>query len=110
MVRQHYVRLFLSSKFPYCNFSLTICRTIAYIPPLAWYKLETMTVKRTKFSSLLIGPVLLATSLAAAPVAWSTETAPGERNAALNALHSLSDRASDLAIRAMAMVGIRYQY
>jgi cell wall-associated NlpC family hydrolase len=69
-----------------------------------------MTVKRTKFSSLLIGPVLLATSLAAAPVAWSTETAPGERNAALNALHSLSDRASDLAVRAMAMVGIRYQY
>jgi cell wall-associated NlpC family hydrolase len=69
-----------------------------------------MTVKRTKFSSLLIGPVLLAASLAAAPVAWGTEAAPGEGNAALNALHSLGDRASDLAVRAMAMVGIRYQY
>ena len=69
-----------------------------------------MIVKRTKLSSLLIGPALLAASLAAAPVAWGTETAPGEGNAALNALHSLGDRASDLAIRAMAMVGIRYKY
>jgi cell wall-associated NlpC family hydrolase len=68
-----------------------------------------MTVKRTKFSSLLIGPMLLAASLASAPAAWGTETA-GEGNAALNALHSLGDRASDLAIRAMAMVGIRYKY
>lgn len=87
-----------------------MCRTIAYIPRLAWYKLEIMTVKRSTFSSLLIAPALLAASLAAMPVAWGTEAAHTERNAALNALHSLSDRASDLAIRAMAMVGIRYKY
>jgi len=69
-----------------------------------------MTVKRSKFSSLLIAPVLMAASLAIAPAAWSTEAAPGERNAAINALHNFTDRASELAIRAMAMVGIRYKY
>ena len=69
-----------------------------------------MTVKRSKFSSLLIAPALLAASLASMPVAWGTETAQAERNVAMNALHSFTDRASDLAIRAMAMVGIRYRY
>ena len=84
--------------------------TIAYIPPLAWYKPEIMTVKRSTFSSLVIAPVLLAASLTAMPVAWGTEAAHQERNVAMNALHNLTDRASDLAIRAMAMVGIRYKY
>lgn len=87
-----------------------MCRTIAYIRPLAWYKLEIMTVKRSRFSSLLIAPVLLAASLSVTPVAWGTEPAHPERNAALNALHNFTDRASDLAIRAMGMVGIRYKY
>jgi cell wall-associated NlpC family hydrolase len=87
-----------------------MCRTFAYIRPLAWYKLEIMTVKRSTFSSLLVAPVLLAASLAAMPAAWGTEPVHTDRNPALNVLHSLTDRASDLAIRAMAMVGIRYQY
>lgn len=84
--------------------------TIAYIPPLAWYKPEIMTVKRSTFSSLVIAPVLLAASLAAMPVAWGTEATHAERNPAMHALHNFTDRASDLAIRAMAMVGIRYKY
>jgi cell wall-associated NlpC family hydrolase len=69
-----------------------------------------MTVKRSRISSLLIAPVLLAASLATAPMAWGTEAAHGERNAAIDALHSFTDRASDLAIRAMSMIGIRYKY
>jgi cell wall-associated NlpC family hydrolase len=69
-----------------------------------------MTVKRSTISSLMIAPVLLAASLAAMPVAWGNEQLPGERNAAMNVLHSFTDRASDLAVRAMALVGIRYQY
>ncbi len=69
-----------------------------------------MTVKRSRFSSLLIAPILLAASLAAMPVAWGTEQVHAERNAAMNVLHNFTDRASDLAIRAMALVGIRYQY
>ena len=69
-----------------------------------------MTVKRSKFTSLLVAPVLLVASLASMPVAWGTEAAQPERNVAMNALHSFTDRASDLAIRAMAMVGIRYRY
>lgn len=52
----------------------------------------------------------MAALLAATPAAWSTEAAPADRNAALSALHHLSDRAGDLAIRAMAMIGIRYKY
>ena len=69
-----------------------------------------MTVKRSRFPSLLIAPILLAASLAAMPVAWGTEQVHAERNAAMTVLHSFTDRASDLAIRAMALVGIRYQY
>jgi cell wall-associated NlpC family hydrolase len=69
-----------------------------------------MTVKHSTISSLLIAPVLLAASLAAMPVAWGNEQLPGERNVAMNVLHNFTDRASDLAVRAMAMVGIRYQY
>ena len=69
-----------------------------------------MTVKRSRFSSLLVAPVLLAASLASMPAAWGTEPVHTERNAAMNVLHSFTDRASDLAIRAMALVGIRYQY
>ena len=87
-----------------------MCRTIAYIPPLAWYKLEIMTVKRSRFSSLLVAPVLLAASLAAMPTAWGNEQVHTERNAAMNVLHNFTDRASDLAVRAMSLVGIRYQY
>ena len=69
-----------------------------------------MTVKRSRISSLLIAPVLLAASLATTPMAWGTEAAHGERNAAIDALHSFTDRASDLAIRAMSMIGIRYKF
>ncbi|MET0964188.1 MAG: C40 family peptidase [Noviherbaspirillum sp.] len=59
---------------------------------------------------MLIAPVLLAASLAFMPAAWSTEHAHTDRNAAITVLHNITDRASDLAIRAMAMIGIRYQY
>jgi cell wall-associated NlpC family hydrolase len=74
-----------------------------------------MTVKRSRISSLLIAPVLLAASLATMPMAWGTEQirteqVQTERNAAMNVLHNFTDRASDLAVRAMSMVGIRYQY
>ena len=69
-----------------------------------------MTVKRSRISSVLIAPGLLAASLAFTPAAWSTQSAHAERNAAANVMHNFTDRASDLAIRAMAMIGIRYQY
>jgi cell wall-associated NlpC family hydrolase len=69
-----------------------------------------MTVKRSKFSTLLLAPALLAATFAVTPMAWSTESVPAERNAALHALHNITDRAGDLAIRAMSMIGIRYKY
>jgi cell wall-associated NlpC family hydrolase len=42
--------------------------------------------------------------------AWSADAPTTEQNRALLKLHELTDRASDLALRAMDMIGIRYKF
>jgi cell wall-associated NlpC family hydrolase len=69
-----------------------------------------MTVKRSRISSILLGSLMLAASLSITPHASSAEPSEPQHGAAYHVFHNFSDRASELAIRAMTMVGIRYRY
>jgi cell wall-associated NlpC family hydrolase len=58
---------------------------------------------RTQLCALVLGFGLYG-------AAYAAEPPPVERATALGKLHKLTSRASELAIRAMGMIGIRYKY
>ncbi len=53
---------------------------------------------------------LFAASLMATGMAWSADAPPPEPDTPISRLHTLTDRASELAMRAMGMLGIHYKY
>jgi cell wall-associated NlpC family hydrolase len=71
-----------------------------------------MTKKRSILSiPVRLQAVMLAAAMSLSSAAWSNDApSPDEPNGPLARLQHLTGRASDLAVRAMAMVGIRYKY
>lgn len=61
-----------------------------------------------------LGQLTCATIFAAAlmttSLAWSADALPQEHDQPASRLHTLTDRASELAMRAMGMLGIHYKY
>lgn len=74
-------------------------------------KLQLMTIfQRPLLDYKLARSALFALSLMASSVAWSTEALPPESPAPMSKLQDLTNRASELALQAMGMLGIRYKY
>ncbi|MBK4734048.1 C40 family peptidase [Noviherbaspirillum pedocola] len=75
-----------------------------------------MTVKRHRIPSILLGSCLFAAMLTAAPLASSADLAmaadePAPQHGIVHrAFHAFSDRANELAMRALGLIGIRYKY
>jgi cell wall-associated NlpC family hydrolase len=71
-----------------------------------------MTKKRSILStSRKLHAVMLAAAMTLASAAWSSDAPPpDEPTGPLTRLQHLTGRASELAVRAMGMVGIRYKY
>jgi cell wall-associated NlpC family hydrolase len=75
-----------------------------------------MTVKRHRIYSKLLGTCLIAATLSAslpasgADLALAAEEPPPQHGLVHRAFHALGDRANELAMRALGLIGIRYKY
>jgi cell wall-associated NlpC family hydrolase len=69
-----------------------------------------MTIKRPPLNVSFARVLVLTAACGACGSAWSADAPTPEQNRALLKLHELTDRASELALRAMDMIGIRYKF
>jgi cell wall-associated NlpC family hydrolase len=70
----------------------------------------TKTHRRNDYFSPLVRICMFAASLCLSSAVWSAEDLTSESNPTLATLQDLTNRASELAMRAMGMLGIRYKY